>query len=154
MSGVGFCIGLQFFLFCEKLAFCCPLSSKMMMFWAVALSLPISSVRVKTKSKEYFHSVLVMMLNFLNLKRIYTRGIKQANKHCLMSVFTYNLKKYIKFTKNIRISACMQFKKNMILTNVSAFSIFFVLRRTINPNTSKIIFNLYKSSIEVNRSDF
>ena len=42
--------------------------------------------------------VLGTMLNFLNLKRVNTRGIKQANKHVLMSALTYNLKKLLKWT--------------------------------------------------------
>ncbi len=42
--------------------------------------------------------VLGTMLNFLNLKRVNTRGIKGANKHVLMSALTYNLKKLLKWT--------------------------------------------------------
>ena len=42
--------------------------------------------------------VLGTMLNFLNLKRVNTRGIKQANKHVMMAALTYNLKKYLKWT--------------------------------------------------------
>ncbi|MDX6182561.1 IS1182 family transposase, partial [Flavobacterium sp. Fl-77] len=34
---------------------------------------------------------------FTNMKRVNTRGIKQANKHVLMAALTYNLKKYLKF---------------------------------------------------------
>ncbi|MBK6858890.1 MAG: IS1182 family transposase [Saprospiraceae bacterium] len=41
--------------------------------------------------------VLGTLINFLNMKRVYTRGIQNANKHVLMSALTYNLKKYIKF---------------------------------------------------------
>lgn len=36
--------------------------------------------------------VLGTMLNFLNLKRVNTRGIQQANKHVMMAALTYNLK--------------------------------------------------------------
>ena len=42
--------------------------------------------------------VLGTMLNFLNLKRVNTRGIKQANKHVMMAALTYNLKKLLKWT--------------------------------------------------------
>jgi transposase len=42
--------------------------------------------------------VLGTMLNFLNLKRVNTRGIKQANKHVMMSALTYNLKKLLRWT--------------------------------------------------------
>lgn len=50
--------------------------------------------------------VLGTLINFHNMKRVNTRGIKNANKHVLMAALTYNLKKYLKFiTKNIRRNA-------------------------------------------------
>lgn len=40
------------------------------------------------------------------MKRVNTRGIKQANKHVLMASLTYNLKKYMKFiTKKTKTKA-------------------------------------------------
>jgi hypothetical protein len=40
------------------------------------------------------------------MKRVNTRGIKQANKHVLMAALTYNLKKYLKFiTKKTKTKA-------------------------------------------------
>jgi hypothetical protein len=45
--------------------------------------------------------VLGTLINFLNMKRVNTRGIELANKHVLMAALTYNLKKYLKFaTRN------------------------------------------------------
>ena len=41
--------------------------------------------------------VLGTLINFLNMKRVNTRGIELANKHVLMAALTYNLKKYLKF---------------------------------------------------------
>ena len=41
--------------------------------------------------------VLGTLINFLNMKRVNTRGIDLTNKHVLMASLTYNLKKYIKF---------------------------------------------------------
>jgi hypothetical protein len=42
------------------------------------------------------------MLNFLNLKRVNTRGIRAANKQVMMSALVYNLKKLLKFkSKNV-----------------------------------------------------
>ena len=50
--------------------------------------------------------VLGTLINYHNMKRVNTRGIKNANKHVLMAALTYNLKKYLKFiTKNIRRNA-------------------------------------------------
>jgi hypothetical protein len=46
------------------------------------------------------------LVNFTNMKRVNTRGIKQANKHVLMAALTYNLKKYLKFiTKKTKTNA-------------------------------------------------
>ncbi|WP_180903954.1 transposase, partial [Flavobacterium chungangense] len=51
-------------------------------------------VRVRSKTVE---PVIGTLVNFTNMKRINTRGIRQANKHVLMAALTYNLKKYLKF---------------------------------------------------------
>lgn len=53
--------------------------------------------RIMKKRGSTVEPVLGTMLNYLNLKRVNTRGIKQANKHVMMAALTYNLKKYIKF---------------------------------------------------------
>ena len=50
--------------------------------------------RIRSSTVE---PVLGTLINFLNMKRVNTRGIKQANKHVLMAALTYNLKKYLKF---------------------------------------------------------
>lgn len=52
--------------------------------------------RIRSSTVE---PVLGTLINFLNMKRVNTRGIKQANKHVLMAALTYNLKKYLKFIK-------------------------------------------------------
>ena len=62
--------------------------------------------------------VLGTMLNFLNLKRVNTRGIKQANKHVMMSALTYNLKKLLRWTSkklNVQLEALTQpFEKFLV----------------------------------------
>jgi len=61
-----------------------------------------------TENKEYskrlyrsrsstVEPVLGTLINYLNMKRVNTRGIDLANKHVLMAALTYNLKKYLKF---------------------------------------------------------
>ncbi|MCZ2395490.1 MAG: transposase [Chitinophagales bacterium] len=48
--------------------------------------------------------VLGTLINFMNLKRVYTRGMAAANKHTLMSALCYNLKKLLKFnSRKIKI---------------------------------------------------
>ena len=48
--------------------------------------------------------VLGTLINFLNMKRVNTRGIKLANKHVLMAALTYNPKKYMKFITKKAVS--------------------------------------------------
>lgn len=43
--------------------------------------------------------VLGTLINHHAIKRVNARGIQQANKHVLMAALTYNLKKYLKFTR-------------------------------------------------------
>jgi len=50
--------------------------------------------KIRSKTVE---PVLGTLINFLNMKKINSRGIKQANKHVMMAALTYNLKKYLKF---------------------------------------------------------
>jgi Transposase DDE domain len=51
-------------------------------------------VRIQSKTVE---PVIGTLVNFTNMKRVNTRGIKNANKHVLMASLTYNLKKYLRF---------------------------------------------------------
>lgn len=67
--------------------------------------------KILKKRGSTVEPVLGTMLNFLNLKRINTRGIKQANKHVMMSALTYNLKKLLKWTSkklNTQVKALFQ----------------------------------------------
>ena len=41
--------------------------------------------------------VLGTLLNFMGMKKIYARGIEQAEKHVLMLSLCYNLKKMLKY---------------------------------------------------------
>jgi transposase len=59
--------------------------------------------KIRSKTVE---PVLGTLLNFTSLRRVNTRGIKQANKHVLMASLCYNLKKYMKFkTKKLIVNA-------------------------------------------------
>jgi hypothetical protein len=52
--------------------------------------------KIRSKTVE---PVLGTLINFMSMRRVNTRGIKQANKHILMAALTYNLKKYLKFIR-------------------------------------------------------
>ncbi len=67
--------------------------------------------------------VLGTLINFLNMKRINTRGIKQANKHIIMAATCYNLKKLLKWKdkKGIGVSNPLEIlrkstKESLLLT--------------------------------------
>ncbi len=50
--------------------------------------------RIRSKTVE---PVLGTLLNYMNLRRVNTRGMSGANKHIILSALSYNLKKYLKF---------------------------------------------------------
>lgn len=55
--------------------------------------------RIRSKTVE---PVLGILINFLNLRRVNTRGKSKATKHVLLSALSYNLKKYINFIHKTR----------------------------------------------------
>jgi len=54
----------------------------------------ISKIRSRT-----VEPVLGTCINFLNMKRLNSRGMASANKHVMMSALVYNLKKLMKFNR-------------------------------------------------------
>jgi transposase len=84
--------------------------------------------RIRSKTVE---PVIGTLVNFTNMKRVNTRGIKNANKHVLMASLTYNLKKYLRFT----------IKKPSILAQVIS------LKQGIYFAFSKQVFSAFKNSI-------
>jgi transposase len=53
--------------------------------------------RIRSRTVE---PVLGTLLNFLNMRRVNTRGIVLATKHVMMAALCYNLKKYLKHKSN------------------------------------------------------
>ncbi len=45
--------------------------------------------------------VLGTLINYHSMRRVNTRGMAGTNKHVLMAALSYNLKKYLKFTRNL-----------------------------------------------------
>ncbi len=81
--------------------------------------------KIRSKTVE---PVLGTLINFLNMKRINTRGIKQANKHVLMAALCYNLKKYMKFIArktNTKVAA-MQLPESFLKTIFTEAIIFII----------------------------
>uniref|UniRef100_UPI00404AD9CD IS1182 family transposase n=1 Tax=Fulvivirga sp. TaxID=1931237 RepID=UPI00404AD9CD len=65
----------------------------------------ISKIRSKT-----VEPVLGTLINFLNMRKINSRGMAQANKHVLMAALAYNLKKYLKFSRKGVITKAEQIR--------------------------------------------
>ena len=55
--------------------------------------------KIKKIRSRTVEPVLGTLLNFVNMKRVNTRGISNASKHVMMSALTYNLKKYLNFNR-------------------------------------------------------
>lgn len=55
--------------------------------------------RIRSRTVE---PVLGTLINFINMKRLNSRGMTSANKHVLLSALTYNLKKLMKF-KSLKV---------------------------------------------------
>src|SRR5690606_17954269 len=53
--------------------------------------------RLVKRRSSTVEPVLGTLINHHNMKRINSRGMKQAHKHVLMAALTYNLKKYLRF---------------------------------------------------------
>lgn len=54
--------------------------------------------RMKKLRSSTVEPVLGTLVNYLNMRRVNTRGMRQANKCMLMAAIAYNLKKLMKFT--------------------------------------------------------
>jgi hypothetical protein len=67
-------------------------------------------MRIRSKTVE---PVLSTLMNFLNMRRVNTHGIEQANKHVLMAALTYNLKKYLKFITKKATAQVAALNKNL-----------------------------------------
>jgi len=80
----------------------------------------ISKIRSRT-----VEPVLGTLINFLNLKKINSRGMPCANKHVLMAAITYNLKKLLKFSRPKRLSLQMTNPQSKVGKELS--SLFFHL---------------------------
>jgi len=53
--------------------------------------------QMKTLRSSTVEPVLGTLLHFLGMRKVYTKGIKLANKHVLMASTAYNIKKLLKF---------------------------------------------------------
>lgn len=62
-------------------------------------SQPVYAKRMSRIRSKTVEPVLGTLINFLNMKRLNTRGMASANKHVLLRAPCYNLKKLMKFNR-------------------------------------------------------
>lgn len=67
--------------------------------------------KIKRIRSSTVEPVLGTLVNYLAMRRVNTRGIKQANKCMLMAAIAYNLKKLMKWNDQKRKTAIMSMKK-------------------------------------------
>ena len=89
----------------------------------------------RTRSKTV-EPVLGTLINFVNMKRLNTKGMEAANKHVLLSAMVYNLKKLMKFELQTRKTIANALKKidiaNKRLINRLKTYIFCLFKTTYN----------------------
>ena len=89
----------------------------------------ISKIRSRT-----VEPVLGTLVNFLNMRRINSRGMAQANKHVLMAALTYNLKKYLAFERQSANRQAMAMKKALRGLKNAILELFWADIRTVAPH--------------------
>ncbi|MGK7369297.1 MAG: IS1182 family transposase [Candidatus Halalkalibacterium sp. M3_1C_030] len=59
---------------------------------------------MKAKRQSTVEPVFGTLTQFLGMRKVNTRGLRQANKILLMAAVAYNIKKYLKFTNKIALT--------------------------------------------------
>ncbi len=67
--------------------------------------------KMKKRRQATVEPVLGTLINFMGLRRIWTRGIKNANKFMLGAAIAYNLKKWLNYEEQKRKTAVVAIKK-------------------------------------------
>jgi len=79
------------------------------------------------------------LINFMNMRRVNTRGIDLANKHVLMAALAYNLKKCLKYISKDSVANASTIPVPMRAATALLFNYFFFLAylRTVHNHTIK-----------------
>jgi IS5 family transposase len=110
----------------------------------LAYAKQISKIRSKT-----VEPVLGTLINFTNMRRVNTRGMKNANKHVLMAALTYNLKKLLKFSREkVKIKAAEMRQR----VEKAIFSFLTTLLHLQKPDISHSNFQTSKLVLKINPS--
>jgi hypothetical protein len=66
--------------------------------------------RMKKLRQATVEPVLGTLINFMGIRRVWTRGLKNANKFMLGAAVAYNLKKWLNYTDQKRKTAVISLK--------------------------------------------
>ena len=88
--------------------------------------------RMKKLRSSTVEPVLGTLINFRGMRRIWTRGIKSANKFMLGAAIAYNIKKYMNFkVKKVNVQVMELPKMKKVLNKATSNLFFCFLKRVI-----------------------
>lgn len=87
--------------------------------------------RKRKQRQATVEPVFGTLINFLGMRKLNTRGLKNANKSMIMAAIAYNLKKYLKYKKVIR--GTIMLKKELLNTDSILNTIFNLIKRFNRP---------------------
>jgi hypothetical protein len=67
--------------------------------------------KMKKRRQATVEPVLGTLINFMGLRRIWTRGLQSANKFMMGAAIAYNLKKWLNYEEQKRKTAVVAIKK-------------------------------------------
>ena len=93
--------------------------------------------QMKKLRSSTVEAVLGTLINFTGMRRIWTRGIKAANKFMLGAAIAYNLKKYMRFiTKQVKTKTMvMELEKKVQKTNETLCFLILCCRKNLWDST-------------------
>ena len=95
--------------------------------------------RMKKIRQSTVEPVFGTLINYLSLRRVNTRGIKQANKCMLMSAVAYNIKKLLNW-QNKKVQTSVQALQKAVSASVFMLSDFLFCHNTKNQLQPAVIF--------------
>jgi hypothetical protein len=96
---------------------------------------PAKAKRMRTIRSKTVEPVLGTLLNFLGMRRVNTRGIKNANKHVMMAALCYNLKKLLKWNRKTALAKAVELDKPKNQHHLVDFDHFGFWRLVFNDRT-------------------
>jgi hypothetical protein len=96
---------------------------------------PAKAKRMRTIRSKTVEPVLGTLLNFLGMRRVNTRGIKNANKHVMMAALCYNLKKLLKWNRKTALAKAVELDKPKNQLKMVDFNRFGFWRLVFNVRT-------------------